>query len=34
MPGTLPTMEKDKVGSGSKIVDARETFSTLLEMSK
>lgn len=29
-------MEKDKGqgGSGSKIVDARETFSTLLEMSK
>jgi len=34
MPGTLPAMEKDRPGSGSKIVDARETFSTLLEMSK
>jgi mitotic-spindle organizing protein 1 len=35
MPEALPAMDKDKVqGSGSRIVDARETFSTLLEMSR
>jgi len=37
MPEALPGImerDKDKGGSGSKIVDARETFGTLLEISR